>query len=88
LKDYKVYHQYIPTKDSSNIVKNTETTGSGELPFSTTIEMVFEYIGEEKTAAEIEEIFKNKYPLQYLQVKKKFDKKIRKLLKANEEANF
>lgn len=69
-----------------NITTSTESTGSGDLPLSKTTSSGTVYILKEKTDLEIETIFKEKYPLEYIHLKQRFNKKIRKLLKANEEA--
>lgn len=61
-----------------------ERTGSGDFSqFDVTTNVVYHI--SEKPYSEVEELFKTKYPIQYAQARKKFEKKIRKLLKANEE---
>lgn len=84
-KDYKLYNRYVATNTGSvsGYVKNmTETSGSGYLSSLDTIV----YETEEMSFLEIEKIFKEKYPLHYIHLRKKFEKKIKKLLKAYEES--
>lgn len=71
---------------SNSTVSFQEQSGSGALP-CTTKEIIPNYQIQEKTPKEIEEIFKQKYPLQYLVLRKKFEKKMRKVLKANEDSS-
>lgn len=90
-KDYKLYHRYLSErrlKESSTTATYSEATGSGEMPMNTTtpeIPINQVYTVKEMTASEVEQIFKAKYPLHYLKVRKKFDKKLKKLLDANDE---
>lgn len=92
-KDYKLYHRYLQQQRAKETtrtnVHSTEGSGSGEFPFfSTTATARFDqvYSIKEKTYSEIEQTFKDKYPLQYLQVRSKYEKKLKKLLEANEQA--
>jgi len=94
-KDYKLYHRYLSEQRSKETntteITYSEGSGSGAMPIDSTnpkteapINPV--YVVTEMTAIEVEETFKAKYPLQYLQARRKFDKKLKKLLEANEEA--
>lgn len=85
-KGYKLYHRYLASdsKVSSTTVVFSEQSGSGALP-STTGDITPKYQLSEKSSKEVEEFFKQNYPLQYAVLRKKFDKKLKKLLKINEE---
>jgi hypothetical protein len=85
-KAYKLYHRYIAGNSSvsNTTVTYQEQTGSGALP-NLTEKVIPNYQLSEKSPREIEEIFKEKYPLQYLVLRRKFEKKMRKLLKAIED---
>ena len=92
-KDYKLYHRYLQQQRSKETtrtkVHSTESSGSGQFPFfSTTATALVDqvYSIKERTYSEIEQTFKKEYPLQYLQAKEKFNKKLKKLLEANEQA--
>jgi len=90
-KDHKLYHRYLADLRSkavsTTVTVSLENSGSGEMPVSNTIPEIPinpVYVVEKLSTKEVEETFKAKYPLQYLQARKKFDKKLRKLLEANE----
>tara|TARA_R110000868_G_scaffold9099_4_gene46045 strand:+ start:298 stop:582 length:285 start_codon:yes stop_codon:yes gene_type:complete len=86
-RDYKIYHKYLArtSKVYNTSVSISEATGSGDFSkINSTAPVYPNYQIKEKPAEEIEVIFKKKYPLQYLSVRKKFEKKLKKLLKANE----
>ena len=88
-KQYKEYFRYIANNQqlSSTAVYAFENSGSGVIPDST-VNCVPNYQIKEPSIKEIEDIFKEKYPLQYLILRKKFEKKMKKILKANEDVNL
>lgn len=90
-RDYKIYRRYLAlnSKVSNATVNTTETTGSGDFSkINATCSFNPNYKIKEKPVEDIEVIFKEKYPVQYLSLRKKFEKKLKKLLKANEKDDY
>jgi len=61
-----------------------EQSGSGAMPNST-VNCIPNYQIKEMSVKEVEKVFLEKYPLQYAILRKKFEKKLKKLLKASED---